>query len=329
MDSEITEILEDFGLDTLDYENIYNVSLKSVVLYYKDSMKDYLSGCVSVLSEIAALMILGSVISAITEEDKYKYIISILLMPAVTVILTEEIYLCITSAVSLLNLNGKFMLAFVPAYAIAISVSGNPSVALTYNSAVMGFAELISFVIDKGFIELIGCFFCLCFGFSVNKNINFTRFVGSVNRAVTLVLGITSTVFTSLLSVKGLFSSSADSVISKGVKYAIGSLIPVIGSSISDAYATLLGSVSIIRSSVALIGISAVILINFPVVIEIVMFNITLNILGFIGDILDCNKVSELVRGFAVGVKIIGLLVVFEAFILIISTAVVLSVRGA
>ena len=70
------------------------------------------------------------------------------------------------------------------------------------------------------------------------------------------------------------------------------------------------------------------ILINFPVVIEIVMFNITLNILGFIGDILDCNKVSELVRGFAVGVKIIGLLVVFEAFILIISTAVVLSVRG-
>ncbi len=327
-DGEITEILDDFGITSLDFEKIYNISFESIFSYYKDEFRVYLRDCINLFSKIFSIIILGGVVSLIIEEKKYKSILSAILIPVVTLILTDEINLCISSALSLIKLNGNFLLSFVPAYAITIALSGNPATAITYNTIVLGFAEVISAVINFGFADIIGCFFCLSIGFSLNENINFSRFISSVNRFISFALGLISSVFAAMLSVKGIFSVASDSVASKGIRFAIGSLIPVIGSSISDAYSTLIGSINILKSSVAIVGIVAVVLINLPVVFEILLFNISLNALSFISELFDCKGISDILKAFACGLKIIVLLVIFEAFILIISTAVMLTLRG-
>lgn len=326
--NEITEILEDFGITSLDYESIYNISFKSIFLYYKDAFSDYITGCVRLFSKVLSVIILGGSVSFIADDRKYKSIITVLLVPIVILLLTGEINLCLSSAVSLMKLNGSFMLSFVPVYAITVAIAGNPSAAITYNSLVIGIAELVSAIINYGFTDIIGCYFCLCIGLSVNESVNFPRFISSVNRLITFCLGLVSSIFTAFLSVKGIFSAAADSVASKSIRFVMGSLIPVIGSSLSDAYSTLMGSLGILKSSVAIVGIIAVILINLPVLFEIVLFNISLNALSFISELFDNNPLTNILRAFACGVKVIGLLVTFEAFVLIISTAIMLSFRG-
>lgn len=328
LDGEVVDILEEFGITSIDTENIYNISFKSIVDYYKDTLKGYLKSSLTLFSKVFALIIIGGATSMIISEKRYGEILSVLLVPIVTLILVDEINLAVSSALSLLRLNGNIMTAFVPIYAVAIAVAGNPATALTYNTLVLGFAEIASAVINLGLVDIIGCFLCVCIGFSVNKSINFTRFISSVNRFVTFVLGLGSSLFASMLSVKGIFSVAADSVASKGIRFAIGSLIPVIGSSISDAYSTLLGSFGILKNSVAIIGISALVIMNFPVVTEIVIFNISLNILSFISEMLDCFELSNILKAFACGIKVIGLLLVFEIFVLIISTAIMLTLKG-
>ncbi len=328
MEEDITEKLDDFGIASLDSENIYNISFKSLFSYFKKGFTDCFSGCLRLFAKVFGIIITGGAVSFIINEKKYQDILNALLVPFITLIFVDEINLCISSALSLLKMNGNFMLSFVPVYAISIAVSGNPATAVTYNTIVMGFGQTLSAVINYGFVDLIGCFFCLSIGFSVNSNINFSRFLNAVNRFITFALGLISTVFASVLSVKGIFSSATDSVAAKSIRFAIGSLIPVIGSSISESYSTLIGSIGILKNSVAVIGLIAVVLINLPVITEIVLFNVLLNILSFISEILDCKEVSDLLKAFACGVKIIGLLIVFEAFILIISTALMLTLKG-
>ncbi|MBQ3136065.1 MAG: hypothetical protein IJB74_01150 [Clostridia bacterium] len=328
MDEEITERLSDFGIASLDSESIFNVSLKSIFSYFKKGLSDYLDNCMSLFTKVLGIIISGGAVSLIVNEKKYKSILNSLLVPVVTLILVEEINLCISSALSLLKVNGNFMLTFVPVYAISIAVSGNPATAVTYNTLVMGLAQALSAVINYGFVDLIGCFFCLAIAFSVNDNINYTRFFGAINRFITFILGLISTTFASVLSVKGIFSAATDSVAAKSIRFAIGSLIPVIGSSISESYSTLVGSIGILKNSVAVLGLIAIVLINLPVITEIAIFNILLNVLSFISEILDCKEVSDLLHAFAGGVKIIGLLIIFEAFILIVSTALMLSLKG-
>ncbi|MBQ7118092.1 MAG: hypothetical protein IJN88_07765, partial [Clostridia bacterium] len=268
MDDDVGDLLQDFGITSLDSESIYNASFKSIFNYYKDSIKNYFKGNLELFAKVLSLIIIGAAASVIISEKRFTDMLSVLLIPIVTILLIDEINLTISSALSLMKLNGNLMTAFVPVYAVAITVAGNPATALTYNTLVLGFAEIVSAVINYGLVDIIGCFFCVCIGFSVNKSINFSRFLNAVNRLITFIVGLGSSLFTSVLSVKGIFSVSTDSVMSKGIRFAIGSLIPVIGSSISDAYSSLLGSLGILKNSVAVIGIFALLIINFPVIIE-------------------------------------------------------------
>lgn len=328
LDDEVRDILEDFGITSLDSESIYNISINSIFSYYKKNIKEYLKGNIELFGKVLGVIISGGAVSFIIDEKKYKNILSFLLIPVIVFIFVDEINLCISSALSLLKLNGNFMMSFVPVYAITIAVSGNPATAITYNTLVMGFAQTLSAVVNYGFVDFMGCFFCLSISFSVNRNINFSRFLSAVNRFVTFALGLVSTVFASMLSVKGVFSAATDTVTAKSIRFAIGSLIPVIGSSISESYSTLLGSIGIIKNSVAVIGLIAVVIINLPVIFEIVILNISLNILSFISEILECKQISDFLRALACGVKIIGLLIILEAFVLIISTALMLTMKG-
>lgn len=327
-DKEVNEVLEDFGITSLDYEKIYNISVENIFMYYKDRFSDYLRGSVKLFSKVFAVIMIGGMVSLICDERKYKDILNIILIPVVVILLVDEINLCLNSALSLLKLNGNFLLSFVPIFAVTIAIAGNPGTALTYNTLVLGFGEVVSATLNFSLVDIIGCLLSISIGFSMNNNINFSRFLNAVNRFITFSLGILSSFFGAMLSVKGIFSASADSVASKGIRFAISSLIPVIGSAISDAYSTLLGSIGIIKNSVAVIGMIAILLINLPIVVEIIFLNITLNTLSFISEMLDCNGLTNLLKAFAFAVKIIGLLVVFEAFILIISTAIMLTVKG-
>lgn len=327
-DSDITQALEEFGITDLDYNNIYNISFRNIFSYYKDSFLKLLSGGLKAFMKLILTVMLVGFASMILESEKYRTLLSSLSVMAVTLLIVDDINLCLNSAISLLKLNGSFMVSFVPIFALVIAVGGNPSSALTYNTLILGFAEGISAVINYGLVDLIGCFFCLSVAFSVNDSLNFGRLISVTNRVVSFVLGLVSSVFASVLTFKGFVSTAADSVTSKGIKFAIGSLIPVIGSSISEAYSVLLGSINIIKGSVAIIGIVVILIINLPVLFEIMMYFFSFSTLSFICDMLDCRELSNAFKGFSCGIKIIGLLAVFEMFILIISTAIMLSLRG-
>lgn len=325
---EFTEALEGIGITELDYSSIFNISFKSIFDYFSDGLKGYFQGLLKVLTKLLAIILLAVGFTFFDSEEKYKSLLVALFIPIITIILVGEINTAVSSALSLMKLNGHFMVTFVPIYAVAVSVAGNPATALTYNSIVLTFAEIISALINYVFINIIGCYFSLSVSFSINKSVNFSRFINAVNRFISFSLGLLSTIFASVLSVKGIFSAATDSIASKGIRFAIGSLIPVIGSSISDAYSTLLGSIGIIKSSIAIIGILAVILINVPVLAELILLNISLNMLSFLSELFDCTEISNVLKAFACGIKITGLLVVFEMFVIIISTAIMLSLRG-
>lgn len=326
--NEITDILEDFGITSLDYESIYSISFKNIWSYFKEGFFGCLTRFAEPFSKLLIIIVFIGIVSIVVEEKKYKLFLGLLVIPIIILILIEEVNTCLSAALSLIKLNNNFMISFAPLYAITVAVAGNPGAAITYNTLVIGVAEIVSAIINYGFIDIIGCYFCLCIGFSLNGSLNFSRFINSVNRFISFALGIVSSVFAAVLSIKGIYSAAADSAASKTVRFAISTLIPVIGSSLSDAYSTFIGSINILKGSVAIIGIIAVVLVNLPVLTEIFLFNTTLNILGFVSELSDINPVTSILRGFAVGIKIIGLLVIFEAFILIVSTAVMLSLKG-
>ena len=328
IDKNTADVLENFGISDLNFNEIYNISFKKVTDFFAETLKEKISSTgkdiVILFSAIMFVGIISSLFTAYADENSLN-MLSVIMISILAVGMIKD---SLGAVASVLALSGKFMLGFAPIYTMLISFSGNTASALTYNTSAMLIAELISSFISNNIVDFMGVFFCLGISFSLNSNINIGRFSSGVNRVIGISLGFIASVFTGFLSLKNVLSVSVDRVSVRSVRFLISSLIPVVGSSISDAYSSLLGSINLIKSSVALVGILVIVIINTPIIAETLIYYISFNLLGHLSDSLSVGRAGDVLRVLSSGVRILLLLCIFEMFIMIITTGIMLSVKG-
>ena len=328
IDGDTLDVLSDIGIDNFSFDEIYNISFKNISSFFKDTLTDKLSSVSKDISGLFCIIMVAGIISALFKDYSDENFTSMLCVVIISVITINIINNTLNAVVSVLDLSGNFMAGFAPVYTLIISLSGNAASALTYNTFAVILAEVISAFISGGIINIVGLYFCLGISFTLNESINISRFNSIVNRSVSIALGLAGSAFTGFLSFKNILSVSVDRVSVRSVRFLISSLIPIVGSSISDAYSSLIGSINLIKSSVAIVGILVIIIINTPIIIETLVYYISFNLLSYLSDSLSVNRVGDVFRVFAGGIRILLLTCIFEVFILIITTGIVLSVKS-
>lgn len=328
VDNEVYEILEDFGLDSFDAENVFSRGIENIKTYFSDTLKDKLREISGWFFTLVSIILLMSIVSSAFDFSMSSDAFSLFTCAVICVATTGKISSFLNCVLSSMALNGKLMLSFIPVYALLISLSGNPTSALTYNSFLLFFCQAVNFFLDNIFVSITGTYFALSIAFSFNHAINLNRFINGANRIVSLVLGSSATLFTGLLSLKNVIAVSTDSLSVKGVRYLLSNLVPVIGSSLSEAYSSVIGSINLMKGSVAIIGIFALAILNIPALTEGVIYFFLMTLLSCISEVLALYRVSELLRAFAGCVKILLLVCLFQLFVLIISIGLMLTLRG-
>ena len=328
IDKDTQETLEEIGISDFSFDEIYSISFSKIIDFFAETLKEKAVDISEDFTELFCAVLLLGAVSALFKGYSDESFIDILSCVVITVFSANIVTDSINSIVSVLQTSGKFMLGFAPIYTFIISLSGNTASALTYNTAAVFLAELVSSAISFGIVDLIGVYFCLGISFSLNESINLGKFTSVVSRVVSIVLGLIASTFTGFLSLKNVLSVSVDRVSVRSIRFLISSLIPVVGSSISDAYSSLLGSINLIKGSVAIVGILVIVIINTPIILETLIYYIGFNLLGYTADILSAGKTGDIFRVFSCGIRILLLLSVFEMFILIITTGIMLSVKS-
>ena len=328
IDDNVLEILDEIGIDDFNLEAVYNISFQNITDFFSQTLKEKIRISSSTFLELLSVLLLISVVSALFIKDSEDNFISFLSVIIITLLTVNTISGTLSAVVSTLKMSSDFMIAFVPIYTLIISLSGNAAAALTYDTLVISLAEFISYILTTGITDFLGVFFCVGISFSLNSSVNIPRLISAINKIFSTVLGLTASVFSGVLSIKSILSASVDSISTKGIRFLIGSLIPIVGSSISDAYSSFIGSINLIRGSVAVIGILVIVIINVPIILETLVYYISLNMLSFVAEAVSAKRAGDILRCFSCGMRILMLVSVFEMFILIISTGILLSVKN-
>lgn len=328
LDSEVGEILEENEIVSFDYEKLFSSGFDNIRAFFSDTLKEKLEADAGWFFMMLCLLMLMSVFSSAYDFSSSNDMLALFTALIISVTTVGKITSFVNCTVSAISLNSKLMLSFVPVFTVLISLSGSPTSALTYNSLVLLFCELMSAFIDKIYLGLIGAYFSLSLSFSLNSNINLNRFVNCVNRCVNMILGFAASMFTGFLTLKNILSFSTDSLSVKGVKFLINSLIPVIGSSLSEAYSAILGSINLMKGSLGVIGVFALVLINIPALCEGVIHYALMSLLSCFAEILGLSRASETLKCFSSCVRILLLVCLFHVFILLISTGIMMMLKG-
>lgn len=327
IDSDTGEKLNKIGINDFTPDEIFNISFSRIGEYFHESIVDKSSEVTSSFSKILIVLIILITVKSFLCSDDGK---NIKIIGTITIVVLS-VDICsnvLEVLLSTMKTSGSFMLSFIPIYTVILSIGGSVTSGITYNSVAFGFAQLISIFINNFATDLTGVFLSISVAFSLNSTINFNRFISGVNKFVSTFIGLLSSGFAAILSVRGVLSVAIDSATSKSIKFLIGSLIPIVGSSISDAYSTVLGSINVIKGSVAVAGIIIMLVITVPPILEGVLYCLSFTVLSYISDMAELNEVSSVIRSFYSALRTIILLNIFQLFILIVSTAIMISLKG-
>ncbi len=326
-DGETKEALELFGIDGIE-NSVFDFSFESLSDYFTTNLKDKANSAIKLFFEFLSVLMIISVIEMLKGKSEKGNVLSVLCVCVLSLLTAQKTYGILNIAVTGAESVNKLMVSFVPIYAGIVAVSGNPVSAATYNSLTLLFAEGVSLFASKILVPFVGVILCLTIAFSMSDVFDCGRFLSAAGKVTNLSLGVAAAFFTGFLSFKNVLSFAADSAGTRGVRFLVSSLIPVVGSAMSDAYSAFSSSINLIKGSVAGVGILAVVLCCLPGITELLLNFVSLSLLSFAAGLFGRNEAASLFKGFSLAIKILLLVLVYEVFIVIISTGLMLSIKG-
>ena len=329
LEEETKEALSEIGIDNADYTQLLSLSPKRVVDAILELITGKMSEKLKAVGFVCALLVLSAVLEGFAQRGSTMHsVFSVFTTLLIVVSLLLPVSESLVQAFSAMELSSNFLLAYIPAFAGVISMSGKPLSSAAYSSVMIGLSNLLAQCNVKVFLPVVQVFFSLNIASSVQPKYAFNSLVAFFKKAVTVLLGFSATIFTGLLAIKGSLASAGDSVAVRGVKMLVGSAVPVVGSALSDAYTSVLGSITLIQNAVGIFGIVVFALMHVPVILDLLLWYLALSFTASISEALGQKQAATLLNGIASTVSLVNTLVIFTAFILIISTGIMLNFKN-
>lgn len=330
LDDETRDVLSSFGIDSLDFDSVFNISFTKSLKAVGDMLKSSAGEAVPYFFKMLAMLIILAATAElrpkkIGEKDTVATVFSL-----TTVLMTAAfISDILTQTVAVFNLTGKLLLLLAPIITALLSVSGNVTASVLYNSVTVAIAQIISAVSSNLLIPLIGVYLSFVISLDISDGIKGDKLIYNMNKILTGIFAAMSTGFTFVISIKNVLAKELDGVLYKSGKYVISSFIPVVGSNISAMLSSVIGSLELVKSTVAVFGVICVAAINIPVLAKLCVSYAALSVLGVISDLFSVSSVSSALKGFSGGVKLLIAIVFFELVLVIISLGLTVMIRGS
>lgn len=326
LSDEAKQSLEDIGAASADPNALSEISFNSIVAEILDLAGENVSSPLKGLISITALLLLSSILSA------YKSTLNSDISTALNITTT----LCITCAVavpaisvinntaSVISTASNLMIAYIPIMVVIMATSGHAVSGASYYSMMLAAGEGVGQLSSKVIVPLLNMFLGLSITSSVSPDINLSGFINMFSKAIKWILGFGMTIFTAVLALKQLITSSLDDVSTRAVRFTLNSFIPIVGSALSDAYKTVLGSVGLLKSGVGVFVILSVAVVFLPVILQSIMWIFTLWIGKSTAEVLGLSQPAKLLEAINVVFSTMLAILLCIMSIYIISTAIVL-----
>ncbi|MBQ8740924.1 MAG: hypothetical protein IJY79_05200, partial [Clostridia bacterium] len=152
--------------------------------------------------------------------------------------------------------------------------------------------------------------------------------VESVKKISMWILSLLGTLFIGILGIQTAVNSAADSVTLRTAKFILGTSVPVAGGVLSEAVSTISASMGLLKSSVGIYGVVALILMLLPIVIELILWRCMLMLNISLGELFSLPKITGILRAVDSMLSVLLGVVLMVGGMFIISLTVVITAAG-
>lgn len=187
-------------------------------------------------------------------NDDAVQVVPIVGAMAITAIAVADVHSLIGLGRQALAQMEAFAKVLLPTMAVATAASGSPGGAAARQLATMLFSNVLMSIITSLLLPLVYAYIAACVAHAAVGNEGLKRVAGVLKWVVTAVLTVLLIGFVGYLTVSGVIAGSADAVAVKTAKFAVSSMVPVVGGILSDAAETVLAGAGILKNAVGVFG---------------------------------------------------------------------------
>ena len=318
---------QDLLPDSLDEEGLNTITVDSVFETLLALVKDKLSAPMTLFFSILGTVFLGALLSSVSGDGNGQ-LPSMVTGIALCGISIPYILEAVNEAKTVIEGLFEFTASFVPLFTGVCIASGKPVSAVAYHITLFSVMQLFSLLVSKLLLPLLGVFLGVAITSAVTGLFSASAVTKALKTITGWILGLLITVFIGVLTIKSLFSTPADSLAIKTSKFVLSALVPVVGSALSDAYATVFSCVNVVKGTVGVFGIIMLVVSFLPTLVRMFLLLFALKAGNFVAEFFDQKQAKYVLEAASTALSsLLGMIVCYDVMI-IISIALMLIIGG-
>lgn len=328
---EVQKQLENIGVTSPNWQQLNSLSLGDIftnILSTASQQAVTPLNCVVKILGVIMLLALVNSISSTVVSSSLTTVIDIVAVLTVSLLIIKPVTDLIEYACTIIKLSADFMLIFVPVMVTIMFTIGQSIQGAGNYTVVMGAGTVVSQISTTVLTPLINTYLGMTVVNGISQKVNLSGFCELVYKVAKWVLTFTVSIFTAILTMQSIVSASADSAGTKATRFAISSFVPLVGGALSEAYQTVKGCMTMLKSGVGVFAILATGTIYLPSIISSVLWLIAINISIALAGVFDMGQIIKLLRGVATVINMLIAILLCCMLIFIVSSTVMLMVGG-
>lgn len=330
LDADTYKMLDELGVLDFSYESITGLSFNDIVGLLKSLFQKKAELPIKSSVTVLIFILLSAFLQSLKAESDDS--VNMIYSTATALLVATVVLVKLTSTVSLasmaISVASNFVYAFIPVFCSIVVASGGITTGFSTNTTLLILAQGLSFISSNVFMPIVNCYLALGVTSSLRYELNLDKLLSSLKRIITTCISFVSGVFVSVLSVKTAVAGRADMLGLRSIRFAINSVVPVIGSSISEGLLSIQAYSSLIKSSVGIVGVMAVVLVFLPSIIEVVLWRISLTLCVIVSDIFGDKSVSAVLNAFLNTLLLINVILILSMVTTVISFGILIAAGG-
>ncbi len=329
--NDVQKKLKDIGVTSPSWQELNSMSFFDIFSSIMNTVEQQavtpLNCVVKIMGVVMLVALINSVKSSIASSTLTSVLDSVAVL-TVSIILIQPICHTIEYSATIIKLSADFMLAFIPIMVAIMLTMGQSLQSAGNYTIVMGAGTVVSQISTNILVPLLNTFLGMSVVSGISQKVNLSGFCELINKVVKWVLTFTMSVFTAILTMQSIITSSADSAGTKATRFAISSFVPLVGGALSEAYQTVRGCMSMLKSGVGVFAILATGTIYIPALTSCVLWLIAINIAIALAGVFDMGQIIKLLKCVTIVINVLIAILLCCMLIFIVSSAIMLMIGG-
>ncbi len=331
LSDEVIADMEQIGANSTDLIDLQNVSFDKVVNLILDKFSDNSAGALSACVVVIAILILNALIDSYKDalrQSSMQEVLSVVSTLCITTTLVLPIIDLISDSIATITDAANFMLIYIPIMVAILAFSGQAVTGASYYSMMVLACQGVSQLSTKFISPLLNVYLGFCVSSSITDRINLRSLCQMFSKVIKWLISFTMTVFSALMTIRGMITTAYDSVTARAVRFTMSSFIPIVGAALSESYKTIQGSINLLRTGAGVFVILAILVVFLPTIIRCLLWLMSVNICKSVGEIIGVTSPINMLTSVSSVISTVFAITVCIMSVFVISTALLITLGG-